>query len=364
MHVSQFPCPHCSTNLRVRDRMFVGKIIGCPDCGGRLEIVSDGPKRLTVRVPDDHSPPDAQHNTQPPSARETQPGRQQVSPHQGADDGRATSRTTSRRKKTSSQSAKQRAHSKSRKQSGKRRGQHSQTQPAGTVPEAFPRRLLAAVSSAAGRMLKDPVAVSWIAAIVVAATIVGMAVFKRGDSSVPEHKQADAQSPAGTSTDEQQANRAKNASEKRPSDRERRNRKQAAKPRQPKPPVMAKRPLPKQPEPAAVQRPVAAFKPVHVRRGEPVVDVESALSQKVLLFENQRGAPLQNLLGEVEELAGVPFRIDADLTNSQSSLLERRVTIKLENATVQDILQALLDKVQWTYTIENDGVSISADASN
>jgi len=127
---------------------------------------------------------------------------------------------------------------------------------------------------------------------------------------------------------------------------------------------MAKRPLPKQPEPAAVQRPVAAFKPVHVRRGEPVVDVESALSQKVLLFENQRGAPLQNLLGEVEELAGVPFRIDADLTNSQSSLLERRVTIKLENATVQDILQALLDKVQWTYTIENDGVSISADASN
>lgn len=49
MSVSQFPCPHCSTSLRIKDRMFVGKIVGCPDCGNQLEIVSDGPRKLTAR---------------------------------------------------------------------------------------------------------------------------------------------------------------------------------------------------------------------------------------------------------------------------------------------------------------------------
>jgi Alpha-aminoadipate carrier protein LysW-like, globular domain/Protein of unknown function (DUF1559) len=49
MHVSRFSCPHCSTQLRIRDRMYVGKIVACPDCSQQFEIVSDGPKKLAAR---------------------------------------------------------------------------------------------------------------------------------------------------------------------------------------------------------------------------------------------------------------------------------------------------------------------------
>jgi hypothetical protein len=49
MHVSRFSCPHCSTQLRIRDRMYVGKIVACPDCAQQFEIVSDGPKKLAAR---------------------------------------------------------------------------------------------------------------------------------------------------------------------------------------------------------------------------------------------------------------------------------------------------------------------------
>lgn len=44
MHVSTFSCPHCAASLRIRDRMFVGKTVGCPDCGEQLQIVADGAK--------------------------------------------------------------------------------------------------------------------------------------------------------------------------------------------------------------------------------------------------------------------------------------------------------------------------------
>eukprot|EP00913_Durusdinium_trenchii_P013428 g12609.t1 len=44
MQVTTFPCPHCAAILRIRDRMFVGQIVGCPDCGEQLFIVADGSK--------------------------------------------------------------------------------------------------------------------------------------------------------------------------------------------------------------------------------------------------------------------------------------------------------------------------------
>lgn len=45
---SRFHCPHCSAILRIRDRMYVGRQVNCPDCRGPITIVSDGSKRLTA----------------------------------------------------------------------------------------------------------------------------------------------------------------------------------------------------------------------------------------------------------------------------------------------------------------------------
>src|SRR5262245_3642718 len=37
-----FPCPHCSTPLRVRDQAFRGRTIPCPDCGKSVLIEDRG----------------------------------------------------------------------------------------------------------------------------------------------------------------------------------------------------------------------------------------------------------------------------------------------------------------------------------
>lgn len=41
MPVYSFPCPHCSTRLRLKDRRLVGRTIACPDCGQAVELQHD-----------------------------------------------------------------------------------------------------------------------------------------------------------------------------------------------------------------------------------------------------------------------------------------------------------------------------------
>jgi len=65
--VSRFHCPHCSATLRIRDRMYVGRQVECPDCHGPITIVSDGAKRLTAHksVPDTARNPAASDGSAP-----------------------------------------------------------------------------------------------------------------------------------------------------------------------------------------------------------------------------------------------------------------------------------------------------------
>lgn len=42
MQPASFPCPHCATPLRVRDRHFVGQTIACPECQQSVTITSVG----------------------------------------------------------------------------------------------------------------------------------------------------------------------------------------------------------------------------------------------------------------------------------------------------------------------------------
>src|SRR5262245_47724912 len=37
-----FACPHCSSRLRVREKLYVGREVVCPDCGNWLLIVEEG----------------------------------------------------------------------------------------------------------------------------------------------------------------------------------------------------------------------------------------------------------------------------------------------------------------------------------
>ena len=49
METFNFICLHCSSPLRVRDRMFIGRQIGCPECGQLLQIV-ETPAGFSVEV--------------------------------------------------------------------------------------------------------------------------------------------------------------------------------------------------------------------------------------------------------------------------------------------------------------------------
>ena len=41
MQTAAFPCPECTTPLRLRDRKLLGRTISCPDCAKELKIVED-----------------------------------------------------------------------------------------------------------------------------------------------------------------------------------------------------------------------------------------------------------------------------------------------------------------------------------
>ena len=52
MSVSSFVCPHCNTLLRIRDKVFIGKEIGCPQCSGMVLVNVDDAGELMGVAPD------------------------------------------------------------------------------------------------------------------------------------------------------------------------------------------------------------------------------------------------------------------------------------------------------------------------
>lgn len=97
------------------------------------------------------------------------------------------------------------------------------------------------------------------------------------------------------------------------------------------------------------------------------VNVEAALAQPILRFEQKRSAPFEDLLLQVEEMAGVPVRFEKGRAHPPEEIAGRRVTLALENTTVGEILRALLKRVGLRYVVESDGIRIEpapADAAD
>lgn len=119
------------------------------------------------------------------------------------------------------------------------------------------------------------------------------------------------------------------------------------------PPVVKKKERPTKPPVVAVK---PKRKPIDANR----INVAAALSQKVLRFENPGKATRRMLIAEVEELAGVPIRVDRNLTPALAALLDERVAVKLKDATAKDILDAILKETGLKAAIEERGVRIVA----
>jgi len=88
------------------------------------------------------------------------------------------------------------------------------------------------------------------------------------------------------------------------------------------------------------------------------VDVEAALKQRIRSFRQVRAIPFRQLLLQVEEMAGIPIRLDEDQLGAAATKLDQPVSLESENTTVGDLLQALLRKIGLAYEIEADGIRI------
>lgn len=120
------------------------------------------------------------------------------------------------------------------------------------------------------------------------------------------------------------------------------------------PPVIA------QNDPPAVPPAQENVEPDEAPPALPVVkiDLAAALSQQVLAFDQPKPAPLEQLLVQVESLAGVPIQFDRAQLGENGNKLDTPVSVRLEKVSVEEILKALLDQAGLTFRLEEDRVRI------
>lgn len=97
--------------------------------------------------------------------------------------------------------------------------------------------------------------------------------------------------------------------------------------------------------------------PIDVLLAEPlpVYDAEAALMQPIVEFQQKEPVPIRDLLRLVEEMAAVPIR-EAELPPDALVALDEEITLSLSEATVGDILAAILRSVELTFDARPEGV--------
>jgi hypothetical protein len=127
------------------------------------------------------------------------------------------------------------------------------------------------------------------------------------------------------------------------------------------PPVIAEAKPP--PEEITVHKPEQPIEPdppsAEPEPPEPV-DIPAALAVKVVKFDQIKEVPFQQLLYQVEELCGVPIRPASDLPAAEEEFWNRPVSMSLKNASVRQILESLLEKVNLRFTVESDHIQLRA----
>jgi len=90
---------------------------------------------------------------------------------------------------------------------------------------------------------------------------------------------------------------------------------------------------------------------------EPVVapkplDVASALLQPIASYRTTQPVPLQTLLKELQDMAGVPIHADG------LAVANKPITVRLQSTSVGDILRVVLEQAGLSYTSNVDGVRL------
>lgn len=101
--------------------------------------------------------------------------------------------------------------------------------------------------------------------------------------------------------------------------------------------------------------------PIDVLLAEPAptYDVEKALQQRIVAFEQPDPVPVRDLLNLVEEMLAVPIHT-SELPPESVPLLEQPITLSLGEVTLHEILKAILSQVDLTFDARPQGIFVIA----
>lgn len=98
--------------------------------------------------------------------------------------------------------------------------------------------------------------------------------------------------------------------------------------------------------------------PPEPARPKTEAEISAALKQPILAFQQAQSAPLAEVLREVAAMAGAAVKWDAAELGSAESRLDQPVKLRLDKTTVGTILDKLLEPAKLTYRIEPGTIRI------
>jgi hypothetical protein len=88
------------------------------------------------------------------------------------------------------------------------------------------------------------------------------------------------------------------------------------------------------------------------------IDVAAALAQPIAAYRVPEPTELRILLGEIEEMAGVPILPGPDNADWSDAVFDKAVAVQLRGTTVGEVLQVVLAEAGLAFAIEADTIRI------
>ncbi|MGE5190882.1 MAG: hypothetical protein ACM3U2_00155 [Deltaproteobacteria bacterium] len=336
-----FACPHCSSRLRVREKLYVGRQVDCPECGDTLRIVERKGELAVERA--QRQPPAV-----PPAGVREPAGQQGTA-------SKETDGAIGQRGAAASQTA----------------GAASAATPASpSAPpqaQAFVRRIFADRRRA---VLTLGAAAALIAVLLAVIFLPRSAGTTGASDDASRQVAADrASAPAASTAGDGQA--AHDAPQPAPAP-EKPSDEHGALPSNDgeaplddsEPGAGGDSPLPLAGdalpgEQGDDDRPIDPdFAPEPPAPTVRKIDLAAALKQPITRFDQPRSKPLEEILVSVAEMAGARITVDRDELGQAAARLAEPRALKLENTTVGDILSGLLNPAGLAYRIEGERLHI------
>lgn len=107
----------------------------------------------------------------------------------------------------------------------------------------------------------------------------------------------------------------------------------------------------------------AAAEPPPVPVPEKVLDIPALLSRKILNFDQSKPAAAFELILQIEELSGVPILYDRAKLGEVAKRLDKPITLKKQNATLEELLDDILQQINLQRQSQKTGIVLVPPAA-